>query len=121
MSESLLAEILGSRLAAMFSANEPREFDHGNGAEKGFSPDLLPRYEEVVERNGALAAALGACECWGERVECLVCYGTGRPGWIPPDPLLFSRFVRPAVKMVSRLRSAQNDGTKQVRKPMNGV
>ena len=55
----------------------------------------VARYEELVERNVVLASALGACDCWGDDVDCLICDGEGRPGWLPPDPQLYAIYVRP--------------------------
>jgi hypothetical protein len=57
-------------------------------------------YETLTDRNVLLAAALGACECWGEDPECRDCAGSGAPGWIPPDPELFAEYVGPALRRV---------------------
>lgn len=45
-----------------------------------------------------LAAALGACECWGQDSECGLCGGAGTPGWTTPDQQLFEEYVMPAVR-----------------------
>ena len=59
----------------------------------------LPTYDELLERNAELAAALGACECWGDEEEdCPVCYGEGAPGWVRPDRRLYARYVHPAIR-----------------------
>jgi hypothetical protein len=50
-----------------------------------------------VDTNILLAAALGACGCWGLRADCGVCQGQGSAGWTQPDPELFDEFVRPAL------------------------
>jgi hypothetical protein len=47
--------------------------------------------------NLLLAAALGACECWGLRADCDVCRGRGSAGWTEPVPELFYEFVGPAI------------------------
>jgi hypothetical protein len=47
--------------------------------------------------NLLLAAALGACECWGQSARCDLCQGYGSAGWTEPDPDLFDEYVRPAV------------------------
>jgi hypothetical protein len=47
--------------------------------------------------NLLLAAALGACECWGLRADCDVCQGHGMAGWTEPVPELFYEFVGPAI------------------------
>ena len=51
-----------------------------------------------VDTNILLAAALGACECWGLRADCDLCQGQGLAGWTQPDPELFEEFVRPAIE-----------------------
>lgn len=43
-----------------------------------------------------LACALGACDCWGTRTDCVICAGGGSPGWADPDPDLFQKYVGPA-------------------------
>lgn len=47
--------------------------------------------------NILLAAALGACECWGLRDDCDLCHGLGSAGWTQPIPELFDEFVGPAI------------------------
>ena len=47
--------------------------------------------------NLLLAAALGACECWGLRADCDVCRGEGSSGWTEPISELFYEFVGPAI------------------------
>ena len=48
-----------------------------------------------------LAAALGACDCWGMRSDCPVCAGEGTSGWTEPDVELFQEFVGPALARLS--------------------
>ena len=60
--------------------------------------------QTLVDRNLILAAALGACECWGEDADCPACAGAGAAGWVRPDPKLYEAYVRPA-------RSAQHTRT----------
>jgi hypothetical protein len=60
------------------------------------------RYEELVERNIALASALGACDCWGENTDCPICDGEGRAGWLPPDPHLFATYVQPVARNMAQ-------------------
>lgn len=60
-----------------------------------------------------LAAALGACECWGLLADCHVCQGRGSAGWTQPDPELFEEFVRPAV---DRLPATPASGRRQQRR-----
>jgi hypothetical protein len=54
----------------------------------------------LADRNVLLAAALGACECWGEDPACSACFGAGH-GWVPPDPALYDECVKPAVLRAS--------------------
>jgi len=56
--------------------------------------------EQLVERDQALAAALGACDCWGEDIRCHICQGEGGPGWLLPDRQLFATYVFPALRTV---------------------
>jgi hypothetical protein len=53
--------------------------------------------DDLLDRDGELAAALGACECWGEDPGCPWCDGLGSPGWTPPDRRLFAFYVHPAI------------------------
>jgi len=55
-------------------------------------PDEVPTGTNVL-----LAAALGACECWGLRVGCDLCHGQGSAGWTEPVPELFDEFIGPAI------------------------
>jgi hypothetical protein len=48
-----------------------------------------------------LAAALGACDCWGMTSDCPVCAGEGTSGWTEPDVELFREFVGPALVRLS--------------------
>jgi len=61
------------------------------------TPDWAVREEPPVDMSLLLAAALGACECWGMRADCDACQGHGSAGWTEPDPDLFAEFVQPAV------------------------
>lgn len=88
-------------------------------AEKGFVPDepvvvtdQRAVDETSVDINLLLAAALGACECWGSQADCGLCQGQGSAGWIRPEPELFEEFVRPAIDRLAgfRDRSRQQPG-----------
>ncbi len=54
-------------------------------------------HQDLVDHNLLVAAALGACDCWGAEPLCEVCGGAGSSGWTDPDPELFAEFVAPAV------------------------
>jgi hypothetical protein len=64
-------------------------------------PDEWSADETPLDTNALLAAALGACECWGLREACHMCQGRGSAGWAQPDPELFEEFVRPAISRLS--------------------
>jgi hypothetical protein len=61
------------------------------------TPEEPDRFEEPDGINILLAAALGACECWGVRADCDLCHGLGSAGWTEPVPELFDEFVGPAI------------------------
>jgi hypothetical protein len=69
----------------------------GTNSSASASPD------EPVDISMLVAAALGACQCWGLRTDCDICGGQGSTGWIMPDRELFEALVEPAiVKMSAR-------------------
>jgi hypothetical protein len=86
--EELIASVLGDRLTRIFAPEDP----------PGEPADIAA----LVERDSALAAALGACDCWGQDSDCPTCGGAGGPGWAQPDALLFARHVQPAVRVAGR-------------------
>jgi hypothetical protein len=61
------------------------------------TPEPPDADEGLTGTNLLLAAALGACECWGLRADCDVCRGRGSAGWTEPVPELFYEFVGPAI------------------------
>ena len=65
------------------------------------TPDQPDADEAPADINILLAAALGACECWGLRADCDLCQGQGSAGWTEPDPELFDEFVGPAIARLS--------------------
>jgi hypothetical protein len=116
--QELVATALGNRLAQLISSGNP-------------STDALPSkwqhadeviaYENLVDRNSVLAAAVGACDCWGEQIDCRLCGGYGVPGWVLPDKELFARYVYPAVSAVSerevpQIKNGASRRTKNQRK-----
>jgi len=90
--ESLVATALGARLARLLAA------------------DGAVDHEPPINRNSAFAAAVGACDCWGQDGACLLCEGTGTPGWVLPDRQLFTEYVRPAVKTISQHQRENGNG-----------
>jgi hypothetical protein len=87
--EDALAIAVGNRIARLIADDAPA------------APEEPAQYVALLDRDCTLAAALGACECWGEYVDCPVCDGDGGPGWLVPDPRLFARYVHPAVRAVT--------------------
>jgi hypothetical protein len=71
--------------------------DDITAAETVIVADEWPAGEKPADTNSLLAAALGACECWGLQADCELCRGQGSAGWTQPDPELFEEFIRPAI------------------------
>jgi hypothetical protein len=73
---------------------------------------LYAELEALRARNDELAAAVGACYCWGDDIDCPDCGGTGKPGSAPPEQALFEQYIRPACRrMVPRRRLQQRPAT----------
>ena len=68
---------------------------------------LLQTYEGLAHQNSTLAAALGACDCWGEIAECPICNGVGVSGWVVPDARLFAAYVNPAMRAVRHVNRSK--------------
>ena len=62
--------------------------------------------EILSDRNVLFAAAVGACECWGEDPRCPDCGGHGSAGWSTPDARLYAEFVEPAVQKSTQPKPA---------------
>jgi len=92
--EQLLATTLGAWLAKRISSGRASQDEAP--ADVGDSEPTL--YHELINRNQVIAAALGACPCWGQGLDCRTCKGAGTPGWRAPDPQLFIEYVHPAVQ-----------------------
>jgi hypothetical protein len=76
-------------------------------SETVIAPERPTANEGPVDINILLAAALGACECWGMQADCCLCQGQGSAGWTQPESDLFDEFVRPAI---ARLAGGYADG-----------
>ena len=104
--DELIATAVGNRLAQMLGGGA-----HENADEAGW----LAHYEELRRRDSELAAALGACDCWGADSACPACRGAGTAGWVTPDEQLFATYVQPALVAPaprtppSRSRATTND------------
>lgn len=95
--DELVAAALGNRLAQMISSDDESPQTEGWDREPGWRA----HYRELLDRDGVVAAALGACQCWGEDRGCPICDGLGGPGWALPDEQLFAAYVQPAVDAAS--------------------
>ena len=120
--EETIAIALGDQLAQMLLG--------GNGsAASEWSPigaesEMSFARDEVLDRDAALAAALGACDCWGKQADCPICSGAGRPGWALPDRRLFATYVRPALKALPERDAGPGGARRQTeheRKERNDV
>jgi hypothetical protein len=73
---------------------------------------ITPEFPDVdggaIDISMLLAAALGACECWGLQPGCARCQGHGSAGWFQPDIELFEEFVRPAIARVPGISAVGN-------------
>jgi hypothetical protein len=78
--------------------------------ETAVAPERPTADEAPIDINMLLAAALGACDCWGLQTDCHICQGHGFTGWTQPDYELFAEFVRPAIE---KLSSSTGDGQEQ--------
>jgi hypothetical protein len=93
--EETIAIAVGNRLAQMLSGGNGSAASEWSATSD--EPEVSPPYDELLDRDVALAGALGACDCWGEQANCPICRGAGRPGWALPDRRLFATYVRPAL------------------------
>lgn len=79
----------------------------------GRSDVTMPSEPGHADSNLLLAAALGACDCWGSDVTCPICRGEGRCGWAEPDAELFDEYVAPAAARIHGPTVERDD----IRKP----
>ncbi|MFI5893994.1 hypothetical protein ACIA5D_28230 [Actinoplanes sp. NPDC051513] len=90
----------GQRLAEQAVARFAQGGDPG-GAPADRVVDMAAFAPKHNDSSVLLAAALGACDCWGAEVACPTCHGEGAAGWAEPDVALFQKFVGPAVERLS--------------------
>jgi hypothetical protein len=110
--DELLAKALGDRLARMIASDDDGAQPDGSEIDGG--RERLAHYHELLDRNSALAAALGACDCWGQHRGCPVCDGAGTPGWTLPDEELFATYVQPAVSTDTSRRTQKTPSTTDI-------
>jgi hypothetical protein len=87
------ASAFGSSASAFYTAATHHDATASNIV---ITPEESAADEAQPGTSLLLAAALGACECWGLRADCDVCQGQGSAGWTEPVPELFDEFVGPA-------------------------
>lgn len=85
------------------------ELPGGDGPGPGATNGSIA-HDALADRNVLLAAAVGACDCWGQNPNCAICSGEGSAGWVEPDARLYAEFVEPAVQ---RSRSAGDHSSDQ--------
>ena len=65
---------------------------------------ILRRQKRVLgflkNKNAELAAACGACVCWGENLRCGICHGQGRAAWQSPDEEMFIAYIKPVLDLL---------------------
>jgi hypothetical protein len=96
--DELIATALGTWIANRLTGGGSPIDEAGANVDESESPSD----EDLVDRDRVLAAALGACPCWGQDVDCAVCRGAGTPGWRTPDRQLYAEYVQPAVTATAR-------------------
>jgi hypothetical protein len=99
----MLVETLASQLVGFLGFG-------GANKERPGSPDTseLERIcADQIARNGKLARALGACDCWGELPSCDRCGGRGAPGWRRPHLPSFNLLVRPVIQKMKQHRPGE--------------
>jgi len=98
------ARTFNSTASAFYTATTEQDFAASNVV---ITPEHPAADEAPAGTNLLLAAALGACECWGLRADCDQCQGAGSAGWTDPVPELFDEFAGPALARLSDV-SADN-------------
>ena len=114
--ESSVSQLLGNEQVAGWIGSQIVDFLRSGNAQHLFA-DLqnvmsnvdgaMTHYAELTERNAELAAALGACTCWGEFEYCETCHGEGASGWMRPEKEMFSLLVVPALVNLNRSKTAR--------------
>ena len=115
--ESLLTSVLadpsgfGQRLVEQVVDRLGTVSVPGTGPPRTVPGTLADEQEEAQDRQILLAAALGACECWGSDPECRSCGGDGMSGWHVPDAQLYEEFVTPAISRLAQAARRHTAGT----------
>lgn len=93
---------IGSQVIGFLSSGNGRHLIADLQNVMDYLEGAMTRYSELTERNAELAAALGACACWGEHEDCETCHGEGASGWLTPNQESFSELVLPTLLSMSR-------------------
>ena len=76
----------GSAASAFYTASTHEDATTSNIIITPEQPGAGEGDEGLASTNVLLAAALGACECWGLRAECDLCQGRGSAAGPSPSP-----------------------------------
>lgn len=68
---------------------------------------LRDALRRAKRRNTRLAAACGACPCWGERPDCPDCAGRGVPGSHAPDEQAFLTYIAPVLRAIGLIQTTK--------------
>ena len=100
--EEMLAQAIAGWIKPFLEATAASQGQQLAQIDDGADGDL-----DGLDRNCELAAALGACGCWGEFEGCRTCGGQGTPGWRQPDRTLFMFYVQPTIDRIRAERSEE--------------
>lgn len=59
--------------------------------------------ESTAAQTLLIAAALGACDCWGRRPDCPACSGEGQILFFTPEASLYEQFILPVAKRMAAM------------------
>lgn len=101
--EALAAGLAGGspkrQLLLRLLQQQSQAAESGQGADRAAEAAERRRVrllEFLEARNLEMAAACGACTCWGHP-RCGVCGGRGRAGWRDADPEQFRKYIEPVL------------------------
>lgn len=100
----LIADLMAKRSGGAEHARSEEDAAHKRW--KLARKRLLRERAALAHQCRRLAAALGACACFG--YGCRRCHGEGKPGWCAPDEDEFHEFVAP---LLSRMGLLVDDET----------
>lgn len=101
MGGELIAKWISAQLSRMLTNESDRDMFAGIGELLGHINSGLAHYAALLAHNVELAAAVGACTCWGKEIGCDLCHGCGAPGWEQPDQDLFLKLIAPALRRIT--------------------